>query len=174
VDFQDTSRGGRVLDNNKVLLFEENVVKVIEALKSSVLAISNAAESNFRNIREASWYSADPSKAANWIMAVHKLRLYLNEYHTVLVESSMSRVPDKLAINTWVLFWIPFVSDIIQYRIPEIWRRVPGKYVSMFNIWTRAWEALGNALIKIPCHMVFTGEARQKYCNVNVFSTNNG
>lgn len=159
---------GRKLDMIKVTVFETSFVVHIENLRNATKSISMSANAT-QNITSNSWYVANPKKAFDWVMSAHKLRMYLNEYHAQINESAMSRSTDKWGINTWIIYYVPFVSDILRFRIPEIWRTLPSKAQSLNNVWNKAWVNLGNEIAKIPCKMVFTGDKRTKYCGGKLF-----
>ena len=160
-----SSTGGRVVDMAKVVAFENDIVKKFETLRNACKTISAAAEA-LGDVSRLSWYDAT---AFQWIMSAHKLRLYLNEYHDQINESAMSRTTDKWAINTWILFYIPVVNDIIRFRIPEVWAAVPSMFIKFMNLWKVAWSKLGNVIINIPCNMIYTGDKRRQYCNTKIF-----
>ena len=164
-DFVDTTRGGGNVDPAKVASFESTVVTYVETIRNATKAISDVADA-YRDIESAAWYDAD---AFAWLTAVHKLRMYLNEYHENINASALSRMPDKYATNTWILYYIPVIHDVLRYRIPEVWAAVPGTFITFLNLWKMAWTKLGNILVNIPCYMVFTGAKRAQYCSIKMF-----
>lgn len=167
-DFCDVARGGRVLNMDKVTQFETDFVSHIEIIRNACKSISTSAD-DLTDLTNSDWYRSDSPRAFEWVMSAHKLRMYLNEYHLQINESAMSRVTDKFAMNTWILFYIPFVNDILRYRIPEVWRKVPSRALRLMDVWKKGWTRLGNFIVNIPCYMVFTGEKRAKYCTMKLF-----
>lgn len=164
-EWVDTSKGGRILDEARITQFENDFVKPIEILRQGVKAISDAIDGDLDNIVTADWYRANPREAFQWVLSAHKLRMFLNEYHGALSDAGMSRIPDKFAINTWILYYIPFVVDIFKYRIPQIWASLPQKYTMLHGMYVRGWAALGDVIVNLPCYLAHpNAQERQKYC----------
>lgn len=164
-EWTDTVKGGRILDQKIIKVFETDVVTPLEILRNGTRAISESIDGDITGIMESDWYRADPQQAFEWIMSAHKLRMFLNEYHKPINEAAMSRIPDKFAINTWILYYVPVVADIFKYRIPQIWREMPTKYLAMHRMYTHAWAALGDFIVNLPCTIAHTDPTeRQKYC----------
>lgn len=164
---------GRLLNKDAVAQFEGAFVTPMEQLRCACQAISASAAAQVGSLTREAWYTGDPKAAFAWLTAAHKLRMYLNEYHEQVHESAMSRITDRWAINTWILYYVPYVADVIRHRIPELWAALPGRFVGYYNSWQGAWGRLGDVIINIPCNMAFTGEKRARYCNRTVFTVMN-
>lgn len=157
--FQDQSGKGLRLDWDRVQAFEESIMKPLGALRDVVQAISATADAN---------PDAVPASALPWLTAVHKLRMYLNEYHDQLVDSAMSRIKDPYCVGVWVLRYIPLVGHILRDRIPGVWREMPVNYTRMKGLWHRGWKQLGVLIVNVPCYIVFSDKDRRSTCNNKV------
>jgi hypothetical protein len=170
-EFREPGKGRKV---NQVAVdaFEAGFVRPVEMLRNACYAISACAD-GAQGLTDEPWYVADPQRAFAWLTAVHKLRMYLNEYHEQIVFSSMSRANDRFFLNSWILYYFPYVIDIFQHRIPEVWRAWPARFLSYFKAFREAWTRLGNIIANLPCNIAFATkpENRAKYCNLKMFKT---
>ena len=155
-------------DEEKVAAFEENVVKPVHILREGCKNISIKAFESADDMMNKEWYQVDSLTAFTWVAAIHKLRIFLDNYHDQISLSAMSRVNDTFSINIWIIFYTPFIKDIFQHHIPAIWRNLNKIRIQLYTIWDAGFKWLGRWIINMPCRIIAKAQGEQaNNCNAN-------
>ena len=85
--------------------------------------------------------------------AVHKLRLMVGYKEAVHFMLKTRRKKMKYAI--WSQYYWPYVADIYEHRIPEVWLKTGPKYVQYIKSGVNWWWGIGVKIGLMPCNMAF-------------------
>ena len=136
------------IDEGEVEKFKRDFVRPLELLRNATLAMSKIAES--QNLQSQSWYSADSREASNWILSLHQVRMNLNDYFDAMNSMAMNRIVDKSGINVWIIYFLPFVKDILQNKIPNAWRSLRPTKDKFQALWDKGWTWLIKFISELP------------------------
>lgn len=160
--------GERQWDEEKVKRFKQRVFDPVRRLRDFLPTLSERCDA-FRGMTRSAWYTPE---AFEYVMAVHRLRLVFTQYHDEISRSAMSRVHDKFSMSLWVLYFTPYTQDILNRKMPGVWRKWPERERMMHRLWVTGWQALGNWIVNMPCRIVNVSQesrAKKNKCNANVF-----
>lgn len=139
------SSGEYVVQKNALEKFKTDFLKPIEIIRNSTLAMSTIAAT--QNLERQPWYSKE---ASNWILSLHQMRMYLNDYFESMNSMAMNRIEDKTGINIWIIYFLPFMKDIFRHKIPKVWKTLRPEKNKYDALWNKGWTWLGNFIKNLP------------------------
>jgi hypothetical protein len=72
----------------------------------------------------------------------------------------------KMYFAIWTQYYWPYVEDIYEHRIPEIWLKTGPRYVQYIKSGVNWWWGVGIKLGQLPCNMAFPDPVeRLEKCN---------
>jgi hypothetical protein len=143
----------KVSQQQQVKKFEEEVTGPLISLRAACVGLSTGLHGRVGDVTKADWYRKNPKRGFEYVAAIHKLRLYLNDYSDEFSKSALSRVNDQFSINMWILFFTPFVKDILA-AIKDIWENFGRIFLGAYKMYDDGWKALGRFIINMPCRIL--------------------
>jgi hypothetical protein len=161
--FQRTDVSARSSDDAKVSNFIETKFKPMALIAAQVASISAAAHYQGGN---GAWANVDQTASYKWLLSVHRLRLFFNEYRENVSSMAMTRLPDPWHMSMWILYINPYLASIFTVYIPETWTKFPTFQYNTMVISRNFWKAAGTFIYNLPCNIAFMDPAkRAQYCS---------
>jgi hypothetical protein len=147
------------IEDGLVQEFVKGVVRPMSSIEQVAEELSDKLDAlpGLPNMRR--WGALDYKVAS----AVHKMRLLTSYKEAVHFMQKTRR--KKMHFAIWTQYYWPYVQDIYEHRIPEVWLKTGPNYVQYIKSGLTWWGGVGVKIGLMPCNMAFPDpEERMEKC----------